>query len=255
MLRILAIGNSFSEDALTYLYDIAKASGEEWITANLYIGGCPLHLHWENATENRPAYLYTKTGTPSRQASILEGLLDEPWDIVTLQQSSPYSGMWETYEPYLSNLSAYVKAYAPDAKQWIHQTWAYEWDSSHEGFTQYEKNQQVMYQRLCSAYRKAADKLQAPIIPCGDAMQLARQNPLYDKLHGGISLCRDGFHASYTHGRYLLGAVWFEALSSKSVVGNTFIPSNQSEHASIPSPAELDALQLAAHEAVTSSAM
>src|SRR5690606_3802700 len=36
--RILAIGNSFSEDALeTYLYPIARAAGDSILIANLYI--------------------------------------------------------------------------------------------------------------------------------------------------------------------------------------------------------------------------
>lgn len=52
----------------------------------------------------------------------------------------------------------------------------------------------------------------------------------YDKLinaddaaNGKIRLNRDGFHMS-NYGRYLIGCVWFETLTGKSVIGNTFIP-------------------------------
>ncbi len=39
MLKILSIGNSFSQDAQRYLYDISKSNGEEIKNVNLYIGG------------------------------------------------------------------------------------------------------------------------------------------------------------------------------------------------------------------------
>ena len=42
-LRILAIGNSFSQDAVEqYLYELLKAEGIEAIIGNMYIGGCSL---------------------------------------------------------------------------------------------------------------------------------------------------------------------------------------------------------------------
>ena len=44
-MKVLAIGNSFSEDATRYLHDIAKADGVALEVANLYIGGCPLDRH------------------------------------------------------------------------------------------------------------------------------------------------------------------------------------------------------------------
>ncbi len=47
MIKILCIGNSFSEDAMKYLHAIAKCGGMEVKTVNLYIGGCPLIKHWK----------------------------------------------------------------------------------------------------------------------------------------------------------------------------------------------------------------
>ena len=41
VIRILAIGNSFSQDAIeNYLHQLAEASGKQTIIANMYIGGC-----------------------------------------------------------------------------------------------------------------------------------------------------------------------------------------------------------------------
>lgn len=44
-LKILAIGNSFSEDATRYLHQLANAAGIDTKIVNLYIGGCPLERH------------------------------------------------------------------------------------------------------------------------------------------------------------------------------------------------------------------
>ena len=39
-MKVLAIGNSFSNDAMRYLHGIAKADGVDMKTVNLFIGGC-----------------------------------------------------------------------------------------------------------------------------------------------------------------------------------------------------------------------
>jgi hypothetical protein len=53
VIKILAIGNSFSDDAIEhYLYDLAKASGHKVLIANLYFGGRSLQTHWERASSD-----------------------------------------------------------------------------------------------------------------------------------------------------------------------------------------------------------
>jgi len=54
VLKVLAIGNSFSEDAIeNYLYDLAKTSNKKMVIGNLYIGGASLELHVKNATDDK----------------------------------------------------------------------------------------------------------------------------------------------------------------------------------------------------------
>src|SRR5690606_10430096 len=61
ILRTLAIGNSFSEDALeAYLHSIATEAGDSIIIGNMYIGGSSLELHVTNANVNNRAYSYRK---------------------------------------------------------------------------------------------------------------------------------------------------------------------------------------------------
>ena len=60
-IRILAIGNSFSEDAVeNNLWNMLDAAGIPAIVANLYIGGCTLERHWNNSTADAAEYRYRK---------------------------------------------------------------------------------------------------------------------------------------------------------------------------------------------------
>lgn len=224
-MKILSIGNSFSQDAQRYLHALAAREGESLTCVNLYIGGCSLKTHWENAQDDRPLYSYERNGETvfldteghaPRFCSIGEALAEGGWDVVTLQQCSNDSGKYETYQPYLTQLSAYVRARAPQAKQWIHETWAYETDSVHSAFPDYGCSQQTMYQRLKDAYAQASAAIHAPLIPAGDVIQALRALPAFDYAHGGPSLCRDGFHMSLTLGRYALAAVWYAALTGEA---------------------------------------
>lgn len=140
IVRILAIGNSFSEDAIEQnLYELAKASGRTIIVGNLYIGGCSLERHWQNAQTNAPAYRYRKIGadgvmTQHDDATLETALKDEPWDFVSLQQASHFSGLYSTYTPFLPSLLAYVRSHVPETTQLLwHQTWAYAANAQHDG--------------------------------------------------------------------------------------------------------------------------
>lgn len=223
-MRVLSIGNSFSEDAHHWLHQVAAAEGLEMTCVNLYIGGCSLKTHWENFQSKAPLYRYELNGEPVllddplsaiRYCSIQEALNEGGWDVITLQQQSGDSGRFETYEPYLSRLADAVRAAAPDSKLWIHQTWAYEIDSTHPDFAKYNWDQNFMYIQLKEAYRQAAASTGASVIPCGDAIQALRKTELFDYANGGISLCRDGFHMSETLGRYALAVTWYAALTGK----------------------------------------
>ncbi len=225
MLRILAIGNSFSQDATAYLHSIANADGVDITVVNLYIGGCSLETHWNNILEDKAAYEYERNGlSTGRFISIKEALLEEEWDYVTLQQVSSESGIIDSYYPYITNLSEYVTQLAPQAIQLLHQTWAYELDSDHGGFINYNKDQWNMYDKIVETYQRVSEDLKLEIIPCGKIIQSLRNLPEFDYANGGISLCRDGFHMNLVYGRYAVAAVWYESIVKKSIMGNSFLP-------------------------------
>ena len=126
-MKILSIGNSFSEDAQRWLHAIAQLHGVDIQCANLYIGGCAQRTHYLNILDDMPNYELQVNGThTSIKVSIRQALRSEDWDVITFQQASHQSARFETYIPFIQELSAYVRKYCPKAKLVIHQTWAYE---------------------------------------------------------------------------------------------------------------------------------
>ncbi len=228
MLKVLAIGNSFSQDATHYLHQIAAAGGVEMLVVNLYIGGCSLERHWNNIQNEAAEYLLEINGSSTeRYVSIQEALSMEPWDYIVTQQVSQDSGIPETYHPYLEKVLGFVKERVPNAGILLQETWAYETDSLHPGFRSYHQSQTEMYEKVSAAYREAAAQTGARLIPSGDVIQALRQRDPFRYGRGGMSLCRDGFHMNVIYGRYLLSAVWYKVLTGSNVAGNGYVPSTQ----------------------------
>lgn len=225
-MKILAIGNSFSQDATRYLQDIAASAGENLFVRNLYIGGCSLEMHAKNIEDNAPAYDYEENTRGIEKISIPDALSREDWDYVTVQQVSGLSGKIETYEPYLTKVLDTVKAALPKAKIAFHRTWAYETDSSHGNFAYYLKNQTNMYHAIVEATAEAAQTHGLSIIGSGDFIQHLRSIPPFDYKSGGTSLCRDGYHMSLDYGRYAVGLVWFKFFTGKNAADVGFTPEN-----------------------------
>ena len=71
MLKVLAIGNSFSQDATTML----EGLGEGLYVRNLYIGGCSLKTHAANAVSGDRVYDYEMLGSRIFKTTLKEALL------------------------------------------------------------------------------------------------------------------------------------------------------------------------------------
>ncbi len=225
-LKVLAIGNSFSVDGMQYLYQIAKNAGyTNVVLGNLFVAGCSLNTHWNYAQNNTANYTYYKntTGTWTERASstMLYGIKDEDWDIITMQQVSGSSGVASTYT-YLPNIINYVKENKtnPNAKFGWHMTWAYQGDSTHADFANYGKSQTTMYNAIVSAYRTKVlpTGVFDYLIPSGTAVQNTRTS------YFGDTLTRDGYHMSIPIGRYITGLMWLEALTGAKPDKITYTP-------------------------------
>ncbi len=214
---VLSIGNSFSQDAQRYLHQIARAAGAEVQAFNLYIPGCPLERHFRNMHSGEREYILEVNGVSTGfKVSLREALLSRKWDVITLQQASSSSVDYETYQPYLSRLAAFVRDLAPKAKLAVHQTWAYAQESPRLAVKWGYTGPAEMFRDLEAAYAKGAADIGAELlIPCGAVLQALLAA-------GALSLHRDCHHASRGLGRYALGLTWFAVLSGQKVAGNSF---------------------------------
>ena len=210
-LKVLAIGNSFSNNTTDYLYDIAIAEGMTDVTiGRLYIGGCSLERHVRCAKENSTEYKYYKNNSGhwelTESATLLYGLQDEEWDIITLQQSSGNSGQSDSYDGYLEELITYVNANKtnPEAKLVWHMTWAYQGDSNHKDFARYGNNQDTMYRSIVAANQSKilTNNAFSGLIPVGTAVQNARTSYL------GDMLTVDGYHLNEL-GKLIGAYAWY----------------------------------------------
>lgn len=258
--KILLIGNSFSQNATEYLPKLVESQGNTLVLGHAEIGGCTLEKHWALAQkseadpadkEGRPYY-----AGPSKRSSLKEMLESDKWDIVTLQQQSWASRDLKTYQPFAGNLAAYIRKHAPQAKIWVHETWAYRTDDT--GLLK-QTTQEKMYIGLRDAYATVAKEIQADkIIPTGTAFQNARQDPrwqlevpakvdpkafthpdlpvqkhsltrgwAWSEKGGKYELTYDPKHCQAS-GKYLAALVWYETLYG-DLTQPAFAPADLSE--------------------------
>ena len=244
--HVLMIGNSFSICCLKHLPRVAADRGVKLDLASLYIGGCPLSLHWANALSNevdrsyRP-YQFDRNTMGERtkdRMNVLDALRMEKWDFVTVQQASHESWRPESYHPYGDKLVAKIRELAPQAKVYVQETWSYiPWDGRYK---EWGIDQDEMYAKLHAAYADFAAKLNLPVIPFGTKVQEWRrrlpvkytENSLGGDVVGGIGwkpehwfkrdaagkwVCRcDPCHLG-ERGEYFQALVWAKSLLGVSV--------------------------------------
>ena len=223
-LKILAIGNSFSTDSMQYLYQIMKDGGvEEIVLGNLYYGGCSLDQHMSFAKADSASYKYYKNTTGEWKVTenykMSQALADEKWDYISLQQTSKTCGLTNSYGQ-LDDLIKIVKSACPDTKLIWNMTWAYQQDSTHSSFPNYDKDQMKMYNMIINVVNEVIAPLNFDImIPCMTSIQNARTSFM------GDTLTRDGYHMDYYIGRYIVGLTWYAAITGGDVNAITYNPS------------------------------
>ncbi len=220
-MKILSIGNSFSQDATRYLDAVSDG---EIFSRNLYMPGCSLETHAENIEKKSDVYEYQNGDEIIGKISAYDALLGEKWDYVTVQQGSAYSGVYETFEPYLTEIINFVKKTSPSSKIVFHRTWAYENGGVNEDFPLYLCDSDIMLEKIIEASTAAATRHLLRIIPVGNAVQRARRLPEFDVSRGGVLITRDYFHLSLDYGRYLAALVWYGFFTGKNPEGVTFAP-------------------------------
>ena len=214
-LDVLFVGNSFSIDTSSALPSILNSLGIDNVNVYvLYKGGCSMKQHYEfyKSGENvYELYCYNSQGEQQleRAISIGEVMQRFPYDVVVWQQYSLDSGDYTTYEPYLSKLiQAYnITKLSSRTTFAFNETWAYA--SNNKNLTKYQ-TQKNMWKNISTSVRKmkAASGIDV-IIPCGTAVQNARE---VEALNVDNELTRDGTHINMYAGRYLLACTFFESI-------------------------------------------
>ena len=230
-IKILSVGNSFSVDAMkNHLYQMFEAAGCTDIRLGiLYVGGASIDTHYDNIRLDRAKYDYYENVngewviTPNYKASDAFALTD--WDIVTMQQASPDSGRGISF----GNLGALIDLVRPqigDAKLYWHMTWAYQQDSDHSAFPNYNRDQMRMYKGIV---RATTDKILTNdnfvgYFPVGTTIQNLRTSSL------GDTLTADGYHLKDTYGDYAAALTWFCYLTGADAETMTYRPTSIAGH-------------------------
>ena len=201
-MKMLCVGNSFAVDAATYVHQIAQAAGFDIDIHVLYIGGCPIDLHWKNFLSKDKAYELYINGdrNPAFYCDIFGGLNLTKYDFITFQQRSGDSVDSRTFFPELTLLMDGIRKYS-NATYLLHKTWSYAKTFSHERYGSNPMDQDAMDRDIKQAYEEVSGKSQIKyIIPSGEAIRLAR-------LKFGDNLTRDGYHLN-ERARTLVGILW-----------------------------------------------
>lgn len=232
-LRVLHIGNSFGQDALSYIGDIIAADGTKIPAADLYIGsllkgGSTLSdwATWIDANAKRsesgsgsgPSWDVAHGGASAASDitcasdDYMKNYIAQPWDVIVVQQLSQNNTSAEGFAD-LAGLVATLRELCPNAavRIGLQVAWSY------------GGNEATMYANISNAARQAAGRYDVDfVIPTGTAVENARV-----AFSGQYSnnLTRDGQHIGFGVGRYVVGSAWWEAVikpwCGMSILGNT----------------------------------
>lgn len=210
--RILAIGNSFTHNAATYMpWLIDRINGDSVYIAKLTRSGCSLEMHWNSHCNNTPDYEFHYSENGNWQLSDLKRIDDAlslyDWDIIVIQQASGHSGIYSTYQPYLDNLTQLIRQTNPDAKIAWHITWPYKAGTELDYFQSYNNDPLTMYESILEAAERASENLDIKI-PSATLIWEMRQQ--YPEIEDQFST--DGFHISSDLALYALSTLWYECL-------------------------------------------
>ncbi len=256
-LKILALGNSFTVDGTQHLWNICKDGGVETvIVGNLYIGDCTLDTHWSNIEGSAASYTYYKntsgTWSTTKNYRVIDALRQEDWDYIVLHQTAGSAGFAENFS-HLDDIIGFMNENKtnPDAKIVWHMPWAYQSDSTHKEFPKYDSDQMKMYGEITARVQElilTRDTVSA-VIPSGTAIQNLRTSYI------GDTLTRDGYHLSYSFGRYTASLAWYHILTGGDIDTIDWLPAQYPE-VQCYLPAMRDAVKSAIHTpfAVTRSA-
>lgn len=224
-LKILTISSSFGLNTTEYLYEVAADQGCTDITiGRLFLAECTLSTHIKNLRSNAAVYRYYKKTKPgawetTEGTTMLQGLVDEDWDIIFLQHSAtgaaePHTFRDDTNGDYIDIIMGYVRQNMtnPNARFVWNMTWAFPGNSTSGLFVSLGSDQMRMYNVIVDAVKEHVVPRTdfATIIPSGTAVQNARSS------YFGDTLNRDNMHLN-SLGYVITSYTTYAALTGKPI--------------------------------------
>lgn len=263
-LRVLAIGNSYTQSLVPEFPQVARAAGCSLDLAILAIGGNSLSNHWMHCAAALADPAWRPYFADGRKTNLPEMLAAKTWDVVTLQEQSADGMDPEKFDPWADRLIAFVRSRQPQARIFFQQTWSdtvASWRITDNGVKgALGLTQDGMFAALEKNYAFQAARLGARLIPVGKALQIYRRGlpvrftkptaaelaalkegevpDMKGELSGwwewsrgrpyekdyGVYRLRQDFHHLNPEGRYLQACVWTAALFGVDLANLGYAP-------------------------------
>ena len=267
-LRVLDIGNSYTNGATSLLPLIAKASKADLSTMCLYkcTRGSASFKKWvdiynDNDTQSTysvskvvgglSANVQTGKGEAGDGTLFRDVLTDETWDIIIIHQVStyaPYYSQWNTNSAagYLDELISIIKKHQPNAELGfllVHSYWSgYSGNKEHSSFDR--------WQLIANSVKSFCEDYGVDfVIPYGTSIQNLRASSLNNE----YDLTSDGSHCGYGLAQYTAACCYYESLIAPrcgiSVLGNSARVDVSNKESKYPSVNVTDENALIAQEA------
>ena len=217
-ISVLMIGNSFSVDAAHFTHQLSLGGDVEIELGVLYVGGCSLEMHMNFIKEGSTPYEWFVNGeSTGRYIALKDALLMKKWDYITLQQVSVYSGLLDSFYPYINQLIDYVREYQKESILVLHKTWPYETGFDNTNFAYYNYSRKTMYTCINNAYSSVSEDLGIDtIIRSGDIIETAIEKY-------GEHFHKDGFHLN-EEGRYLAALGFVHTFNGNKKIRDLYVP-------------------------------
>ena len=249
-LKVLHIGNSFTENSTAYLSNMVQRAGVNTRDMCLYKcnrggGSFSTFIDCWNDNDVKGYYVskilggitlpIASSATPNDGSNIRKVFTDCKWDVIIIQQVSNYSHKYEFWNQnhaggHLPELIDLIRTYQPQAAIGINMV--------HAAYN-YNSNTNNLYQLIADSYHQfCIDYGVDFVIPYGTAVQNARQSSFNTTQYG---FSNDKSHLAPGVGQYVACAAYFETLIAPrygvSIMGNSYrvsITDSQRESATYP---------------------
>lgn len=228
-LKVLCVGNSYSNDTFWMLRDIAESAGKRVTVGISHLSGGTLSQVYDAINGNGTVSTYNKFTDGGLNArtnfNARDIITDEDWDFIFFQQASTSAMNYDSYQPHLTNIVDYVRNNAtnPRVRLGMNMPWVRPISSSTIGTP--EKQLEVNADIVNACQQAMFDTDLEIFIPTGVAVMNGRKNDYLAEI--GNELTRDNSHLDEGIGRYLAAMTVFNTLYGDHGIGSvSYKPSN-----------------------------